>query len=358
MGIVVAAVVVLAVVGLLMVMFVPVFFLTDDPAQGVTFNDVVPNGWGPYVVEAGSTCEEITAPLIAAQLEAESGWDPQALSPVGAIGLAQFMPATWTAYGVDGDGDGVADPRNPVDAIISMGVYDCALADELEAMGFEPTVDLILAAYNAGIGNVLLYDGVPEFAETQAYIIRIEELQQKYQMVGGAVSTLDGYPMSATSDCPSTSHEANLKPNTLRGLRCGVAHNPFMVPTSGWRPSGSVSTSDHPSGNAVDIAPPNWSSDTGNTLGWYVAHWYQVNADVLGVKYIIFDNWRWPAYDGTPVWIPYTHASGSTSPSLAHEDHVHISFHSSATSGASLINHSPPQGVGRVPFRTAESVIQ
>ncbi len=73
----------------------------------------VPAAYEGLVVRAAQTCPGITAPLLAAQLEAESGWNPQATSPVGAQGLAQFMPATWAGEGIDGDGDGRRDPFTP-----------------------------------------------------------------------------------------------------------------------------------------------------------------------------------------------------------------------------------------------------
>lgn len=74
---------------------------------------------------AGSVCPEVTPALLAAQVEAESNWDPHATSGAGARGIAQFMPSTWASVGMDGDGDGHADITNPVDAIWSQGNYMC-----------------------------------------------------------------------------------------------------------------------------------------------------------------------------------------------------------------------------------------
>jgi membrane-bound lytic murein transglycosylase B len=71
----------------------------------------------------------------------------------------------WQYYAVDGDGDGVASVYDPDDAIYAAA----ALVRDLEAIvGDDPK--LLLAAYNAGPGNVKKYDGVPPFAETKAYV--------------------------------------------------------------------------------------------------------------------------------------------------------------------------------------------
>ena len=70
---------------------------------------------GPAVQAAGSP--HLTESVLAAQLYQESGFDANAVSPVGAQGIAQFMPATWAAHGRDENGDGAADPFDIEDAI-------------------------------------------------------------------------------------------------------------------------------------------------------------------------------------------------------------------------------------------------
>jgi hypothetical protein len=132
------------------------------------------------VLAAGKTCETVTPALLATQIEAESGWNPTAISPAGAQGLSQFMPGTWGRWGVDGDGDGVADPFNPLDAIPSQARYDCVLAAQVAAVAGDPAQNM-LAAYNAGPDRVLLAGGIPPIAETQAYVRRIMELIPQYQ---------------------------------------------------------------------------------------------------------------------------------------------------------------------------------
>lgn len=130
----------------------------------------VPEEYRALVEEWGSYCPALSPPLLAAQLEHESGWQPRAVSPAGAQGLGQFMPGTWASYGTDGNGDGRADVWDPADAIASAAVYDCALARQVAGVPGDP-VDNMLAAYNAGPGTVLRYGGVPprSFAGGETY---------------------------------------------------------------------------------------------------------------------------------------------------------------------------------------------
>ena len=143
---------------------------------------LVPASYQALVQKAALTCPGITAPLLAAQLEAESGWNPNAVSPAGAQGLAQFIPDTWLSQGVDGDGDGVRDPFNPADAIASQASFMCKLLAAVTTdrrLAGDP-IDLALAGYNAGLGAVQAYKGVPPYVETQAYIIHIRQLMANY----------------------------------------------------------------------------------------------------------------------------------------------------------------------------------
>ncbi|MFG1696877.1 transglycosylase SLT domain-containing protein [Nonomuraea sp. NPDC049309] len=132
----------------------------------------VPAAYQAWLSRAGRMCPHVSPPLIAAQVEAESGWRPKARSSVGAQGMAQFMPATWASYGRDADGDGVASPDDPEDAIMAMARYDCSLARRLARLPGDTTSNM-LAAYNAGPGAVQRHRGVPPYPETQAYVRRV-----------------------------------------------------------------------------------------------------------------------------------------------------------------------------------------
>ncbi len=90
---------------------------------------------------------------------AESNWDPVIVSPRGAIGLAQLMPATAEELGVD-----------PWDALENLDGGARYLRQQYDMFG---TWELALAAYNAGPGAVAKYDGIPPYAETEEYVKKI-----------------------------------------------------------------------------------------------------------------------------------------------------------------------------------------
>lgn len=145
----------------------------------------VPNGWGP-AVNAAAKVAGMPASVLAAQLEAESGWNPKAASPVGAQGLGQFMPGTWATWGNGGD------VFNPTDAIAAQGRFMGDLYKRAQTMTKTKTGDpvrLALAGYNAGWGAVEQYGGIPPFSETQNYVTKILANAGKYVGVGSSTAT-------------------------------------------------------------------------------------------------------------------------------------------------------------------------
>lgn len=150
-----------------------------DPAAagtgGAVKAGVVPAAFAPWIVKAATTCPTITAPVLAAQIDAESGWNPKATSPVGAQGPAQFMPGTWAAYGRDDDGNGTASPFDIGDAVMAQARYDCAISKLVESVPGD-RLENTLAGYNAGPGAVISHGGIPPYAETRAYVAKIKNL--------------------------------------------------------------------------------------------------------------------------------------------------------------------------------------
>ena len=116
---------------------------------------------GPFLDKARAVARRHGVPenLFMRLVTQESGWNPNAVSPKGAIGLAQLMPGTARALGVD--------PRDPDQNLEGGARY---LREQFETFG---SWRLALAAYNAGPGAVKKHDGIPPYRETQEYVIAI-----------------------------------------------------------------------------------------------------------------------------------------------------------------------------------------
>src|SRR4249919_1835721 len=100
---------------------------------------------------------------------AESGFDPQALSSKGAQGVMQLMPEVAREYGVH-------DPFSAAESIAAGARHLRSLMRR-----YRNDLALVAAAYNAGIGTVTRYGGVPPYAETQAYVAKVQALQLRYR---------------------------------------------------------------------------------------------------------------------------------------------------------------------------------
>ncbi len=118
------------------------------------------SGFNEIIIEASQKFD-VDAALVSAVIKAESDYNPKIVSHKGARGLMQLMPATAKRFGV-------ANSFDPRENIHGGTRYLRWLLNK-----FDGNADLAVAAYNAGEGNVMKYDGVPPFRETVNYINRI-----------------------------------------------------------------------------------------------------------------------------------------------------------------------------------------
>jgi hypothetical protein len=124
----------------------------------------VPDKW-VTLVESAATAHRLDPALVAAVIRVESNWQPRAISPKGARGLMQLMPATARRLGVTKSFD-------PSQNVRGGALYLSRLAErfgELEA-------EKVLAAYNAGEEAVETYKGVPPYRETRDYVRKVMAL--------------------------------------------------------------------------------------------------------------------------------------------------------------------------------------
>ncbi len=145
-------------------------------------SSAVPAEYEGAVRKAAKSCKALKPHVVAAQIEAESGWDPNAISRRNAQGIAQFIPSTWEAWGQDTDKNGLASPFDPKDAIAAQGRLMCHLIDRAESSSLtQNPVRLALAGYNAGWGAVEEHRGIPPYPETQDYVTKISDRAPAYR---------------------------------------------------------------------------------------------------------------------------------------------------------------------------------
>ena len=118
---------------------------------------------------AAAKASKVDDAFLRAIAHAESGFDPLAVSPKGAQGVMQLMPEVQREYGV-------ADPFASKQSIDAGAKLLRALLRR-----YRGDFTLAAAAYNAGIGTVAKYRGVPPYAETLAYVEKVHALHARYR---------------------------------------------------------------------------------------------------------------------------------------------------------------------------------
>jgi hypothetical protein len=132
---------------------------SDGALSSASLPSFVPSEFRAPILRAAAHWN-VSAALLAGQLMAESGFDPNAGSPAGAQGIAQFMPGTAASYGL----------TNPYDPVAAIDAEAHLMSDLIAQFG---SPELALAAYNAGPAPVEACHCIPAYPETQAYVTRI-----------------------------------------------------------------------------------------------------------------------------------------------------------------------------------------
>ncbi len=178
---------------------------TASPADG---SKNIPAQYVPLVVEAGSVCEQVTPPMVAAQLMALSGFDPNMLGPTGQRGIAQFLPELWQAYGPEG-----GSAWDPTVAIPTVGHAMCGMIEELSKLDGDPYL-LALAAYRNG-PTALRETGGTFDQETQTFLREVKALTDLYALDSRLRRPEVTTPPATPSTTPSTSEvETDPSPST------------------------------------------------------------------------------------------------------------------------------------------------
>lgn len=158
----------------------------------------VPENMDDIFREAAETYQ-VPVNLLMAVGKAESGFNPNAVSPAGAQGVMQLMPATAASLGV-------TDPFDARSNIMGGAKYLGQMLSQ-----YNGNIELALAAYNAGSGNVAKYGGVPPFTETRNYIQRIKEY------MGTDLTT--GKTVTSRKDLGSSNEDPSAVWGTLQSLQ-------------------------------------------------------------------------------------------------------------------------------------------
>jgi hypothetical protein len=150
------------------------FFKAEIPFGSIIYREAVKNDLDPH--------------LVAAVVETESQFKPNARSPVGAQGLMQLMPRT-------GRWMGAKNLLNPTDNVQAGTKYLKYLNER-----FDGDETMVLAAYNAGEGNVRRYGGIPPFKETRNYVKKVKASKAELDdRVAGKVAETVANPQAAAA---------------------------------------------------------------------------------------------------------------------------------------------------------------
>jgi len=134
----------------------------SERVAAIRGQDLPQTPWDAFIRQLGRQ-HGVSPDLVKAVAMVESALNPNAISPKGAMGLMQLMPATAERYDV-------SDPLDPYESLSGGTRHLRDLLDE-----FDDNQTLALAAYNAGSGAVRRYGGVPAYRETRNYVHKVQD---------------------------------------------------------------------------------------------------------------------------------------------------------------------------------------
>jgi len=321
-------------------------------------------------------CPELPPVWLVAQVEAESAWDPEAVTGSGdttAAGLLQFGQQTWLAAGGRPWSAGAPAPGDDVvHAEAHLRVAVPWLCTVLRAVGGHLTetgktadpLDAMLVCHIAGCGRVTgSATGIPQAGEADCgqrcaevvarYVDTVHEHLDRFSVApapagtgGGEVGVPGGAPAAWTGGATGcelddpTRDDGCLSGATRHGLEAvsaefgGWSDGPVIKSAGCWDAHAWNPRSDHPRGRACDLFPtaPGTFAEGGNLdAGWRVADWFREHAAALKVKYLIWQGRYWDpdVEDGGGGWGRRYTGGGVYDVQDAtggHYDHIHVSF--------------------------------
>lgn len=162
-------------------------------------------------------------------------------------------------------------------------------------------------------GTALEITGVVQNGRAQiVYLNTVRWVTAQY------LSTKKPLTGGGSSGTPSYAVEKGLVPNSIKVHRASLAKFPQITTYYGVRPD---AIPDHPSGRALDLMIPNYTTTSGKDLGALVAAWAQANQASLGIEYIIWNQRIWNVRRASEGWRYMADRGGD---SANHKDHVHI----------------------------------
>jgi soluble lytic murein transglycosylase-like protein len=126
-------------------------------------------------IRAAATLYQIPEQLVRAVIKVESDYDPRAISVAGARGLMQLMPETAERLGVKD----INDPRE--------NIFGGVRYLRLLANMFNGDLDFTVAAYNAGENAVIQHGGIPPYAQTRDYVVKVTRYYRRYRTIADPV---------------------------------------------------------------------------------------------------------------------------------------------------------------------------